>query len=191
VPDGLTTTEYAVLGLLAFGESSGYDLAAAARRSIDYMWAPSRSQIYKVMPRLVAAGLAESRGVPQQGRPDKALYRITPRGQAELRSWIEQVDDEPPGGGAVFLLKLFFAWVAPPEAARAQLDAYRRQLERNLAAFEEMERSPLRDEPVNSVLALRHGIARARATLEWADEAGRLLDDPERNRLSAKRESAR
>ena len=54
-----------------------------------------------------------------------------------------------------------------------------------------MERSPLRDEPVYSVLALRHGIARARATLEWADEAGRLLDDPERNRLSAKRGSAR
>jgi DNA-binding PadR family transcriptional regulator len=30
-----TTTEYAVLGLLAPGESSGYDLARAAARSID------------------------------------------------------------------------------------------------------------------------------------------------------------
>ena len=76
----LSTTDYSVLGLLAFGESSGYDLVRAASRSIDYMWAPSRSQIYKVLPRLVAWGLAESREVEQHDRPDKALYRITEAG---------------------------------------------------------------------------------------------------------------
>ena len=101
----LSTTEHAVLGLLAFGESSGYDLARYAERSIDYMWAPSRSQIYKVLPRLVDRGLAESREVAQRGRPDKALFRITPAGLSTLRSWVEDVEDDPPGGPAVFLLK--------------------------------------------------------------------------------------
>jgi PadR family transcriptional regulator, regulatory protein AphA len=187
----LNTTEYAVLGLLAFGESSGYDLARSARRSIDYMWAPSRSQIYKVLPRLVDRSLAERREVEQRSRPDKALFRITPSGLTTLRSWVEHVEEDPPGGSAMFLLKLFFGWVAPPKAARAQLEAYTKLLEKNLGEFEEMERSPLPDEPVHSRLALRHGIARARATLEWADEARALLGEPAGGGLSATRGSPR
>jgi DNA-binding PadR family transcriptional regulator len=173
----LTTTEYAVLGLLAFGESSGYDLVREASRSIDYMWAPSRSQIYKVLPRLVGWGLAESREVEQQGRPDKALYRITDAGLAQLRSWIETEEDDPAGGPAVFLMKLFFGWVAPPDAARTQLALYRRLVAKHLAEFEEMERGlPERGEPAHSRVALRHGILRARATLDWADEAASMLE---------------
>jgi DNA-binding PadR family transcriptional regulator len=165
-----------VLGLLAFGESSGYDLVRLAGRSIEYMWAPSRSQIYKVLPRLVGWGLAESREVEQRGRPDKALYRITGAGLEELRSWVATVEEDPAGGSEVFLLKLFFAWVAPADAARRQLDLYRRSVDRRLAAFEEMERGlPERGEPVHSRIALRHGILRARATLRWAEEAAALL----------------
>jgi DNA-binding PadR family transcriptional regulator len=188
-----TTTEYGVLGLLASGESSGYDLSRAAARSIGYMWAPSRSQIYKVLPRLVAAGYAESREVEQHGRPDKAIYRITPAGLDALRAWVETVEDESLG---VYVMKLFFAWTASPEAAREQLALYRSQAERHLAEFEEMERnlSGL-DEPVHSRVALRHGILRARATLEWAKEAAALLESEARawkpRRLSGSRRSAR
>ena len=40
------------------------------------VWTPSRSQIYKVLPRLVANGLARVREVEQRGRPDKALYEV-------------------------------------------------------------------------------------------------------------------
>ncbi|HLM37415.1 MAG TPA: PadR family transcriptional regulator [Gaiellaceae bacterium] len=191
--DRLTTTEYGVLGLLAFGESSGYDLARAAARSIGYMWAPSRSQIYKVLPRLVAAGYAEGREVEQHGRPDKAIYRITPAGMAALRLWVENVEEASPG---IFVMKLFFAWTASPQAAQEQLALYRSQVERHLAAFEEMERTlSSRDEPVHSRVALRHGILRARATLEWAKQADAMLESaaegwsPER--LSGRRRSPR
>jgi DNA-binding PadR family transcriptional regulator len=171
----LTTTEHAVLGLLSDGERSGYDLARAAARTIGHMWVPSRSQIYRVLPRLVRWGLAESREVEQQGRPDKAVYRITDRGIEMLRAWVERVEEEPAGGTGVFSLKLFFAGVAPPEAANAQLDTYRRLVERRLGELEEMERNLAPDASVYDEIALRHGIIRARATLEWADEAQDVL----------------
>jgi PadR family transcriptional regulator, regulatory protein AphA len=180
----MTTTEHAVLGLLAFGERSGYDLARAASRSIGYMWAPSRSQIYKVLPRLVEWGLATTREVEQQGRPDKALYRLTPAGRQALRSWVEEVEDDPAGGNSVFLLKLFFGWTAAPEAAANQLEAYRGLLERRLAEFEALEAGLEDDEPVHSRIALRHGIARARATLEWVEDARRLLERGQRPQRS-------
>ena len=91
------TTVVAVLGLLAFGERSGYDLSRVAAESIGYMWAPSRSQIYKVLPRLVEWGLATSRPVAQERRPDKQLYRLSEAGQARLAAWVGQVEEDPDG----------------------------------------------------------------------------------------------
>ena len=179
-----TLTEYAMLGLLADGESSGYDLARAADRSIGYMWAPSRSQIYKVLPRLVAWGLATSREVEQRGRPDKAIYRITPAGRATLRAWLEDDAEAPQAGGTVFLLKLFLAGAAPPEAGLRQLEAYRTRLERRLAAFEAMERDPPDGQTVYDRIALAHGLAQARATLAWADDVRPQLEREARRRRS-------
>jgi DNA-binding PadR family transcriptional regulator len=173
--DQLTTTEYAVLGLLSDGERSGYDLARVAARTIEYMGVPSRSQIYRVLPRLVRWGLAESREIEQQGRPDKALYRVTDRGMVLLRAWVERVEEDPAGGVNVYFLKLLFAAVAPPEAAQGQLEAYRQVVERRLGELEEMERNLASDAPVYDQIALRHGIIRTRATLAWADEAEEAL----------------
>jgi DNA-binding PadR family transcriptional regulator len=183
--DQLTTTEYAVLGLLSDGERSGYDLARVAARTIEYMGVPSRSQIYRVLPRLVRWGLAESREIEQQGRPDKALYRVTDRGMDLLRAWVERVEDDPAGGVNVYFLKLLFAAVAPPEAAQGQLEAYRQVVERRLGELEEMERNRASDATVYDQIALRHGIIRTRATLAWADEAEAALQrayaDPMKN----------
>ena len=164
-----------MLGLVAEGPRSGYDLAQVAARSTGYLWAPSRSQIYKVLPRLVERGLARSTAVEQHGRPDKSVYELTAAGCRTLRTWVETVEDDPAGGAPVFLLKILFGFVATPDAVRAQIAAYRRLLERNLAAFERQEAGLADDEPVYSLIALRHGIARARATLAWADEADQLL----------------
>jgi len=107
----------------------------------------------------------------QQSRPANEALR-----REFFRTWIETVEEEPNGGAPVFLLKILFGFAASPEAVRAQIVAYRRLLERNLAAFERQEAGLPDDEPVYSLIALRHGIARARATLAWAEEAERLLD---------------
>jgi DNA-binding PadR family transcriptional regulator len=180
----LTTTEYAILGLLAAGASSGYDLARAADRSIAYMWAPSRSQIYKVLPRLVSWGLATSREIEQRGRPDKAVYRVTTAGRSALRAWLEDDTEDPERGGDLFLLKLFLAGSAPPEAALRQLDAYRARLEHRLRVFEQMERELHDDEPVYGRVALAHGLAQVRATLAWTEQARPQLERVVRRRPS-------
>src|SRR6266498_3414253 len=69
----LSTTEGAVLGLIAFGERSGYELSRLAANSVEHLWTPSQSQIYKTLPRLVSRGLARTRRIEQRDRPDKSL----------------------------------------------------------------------------------------------------------------------
>ena len=147
----------------------------AAKRGIGYIWAPSRSQIYKVLRRLEDAGLVAQRPVAQRGRPDKVVYRITKSGRAALVAWVEEVEDEPTGGPSVFLLKFLFAWAAPPEAALAQLDAYERHLNRTVAHFEERVRQLPPGDPPHALAALRHGIARGKTTLQWIGETRKTM----------------
>ena len=171
----LSTTEGAVLGMLIFGERSGYEIARDAEDSVAYIWTPSRSQVYKVLPRLVESGLARSREIPQQKRPDKAVYRLTPLGHRTLRAWVEKVEHEP-ADSAIFPLKLFICGIASAQAADAQLAAYRRWLERRLAKYEDLRRRPGEaGYHFHPQLVLGHGTTRLRALLAWTDEAGHAL----------------
>ena len=165
-----------MLGLLAFGERSGYDLARLAERSVAYLWTPSQSQIYKTLPRLLSRGLARRRGVAQKDRPDKSLYRITAQGRRALRRWLDEVEEEPTGGRVIFPLKLFFCEFASPATAQAQLAAYRRFLERRLVRYEALRESPRRSASTYPQHVLEHGIARIRATLAWIDETAAAFD---------------
>jgi PadR family transcriptional regulator AphA len=172
----ITTTEGAVLGLLATaGERSGYELAKLAENGVAYLWTPSRSQIYKVLPRLVTARFARMREVEQRGRPDKALYEVTSVGLEALRAWLEEVEEEPAGGRVVFALKLFLCDFASPATALAHLAAYRRFLERRLESYERLEARAASSRRYPEHL-LRHGLARVRATLAWIDDTTAAIE---------------
>ena len=175
--ENISATEGAVLGLLAAsGEHSGYELSRLAERSVAFLWTPSQSQIYKVLPRLAAAGLARVREIEQRRRPDKALYRITPAGREALRVWLEEVEDEPASGRVVFALKIFFCEFASPGTALAQLAAYRTFLMRRLDKYEQIE-TQSQDSPTSyQTHVLRHGLTRVRATLEWIDATAAAIE---------------
>ena len=172
----LSDTEYAVLGLLTLGERSGYELDKLARRSIGYFWQPAKSKIYAILPRLVERGHAVSSAVAQDGRPDKRLYRITPAGEASLRSWL--VSGEPVSRMTRdgLLVKLFFGGLGELDGLRAQLLERKREAEQKLAELEEIDRNLDREEDFFPYLTLLHGLEVTRAMVKWADEALRELD---------------
>jgi DNA-binding PadR family transcriptional regulator len=172
----LDVTSLVVLGLVALEPGSGYDLARLADRSVGYLWAPSRSQIYKVLPRLVSHGLATAKRIRQRARPDKAVYSITPTGRRLLRRWLSEIDDELVGDPNVFALKLFFCDLVPASTAHAQLDGYRRFLEFRLGRYHGMSRTPSEGENIFPQLVLRRAIIRTEATLDWVTEASDALD---------------
>jgi len=94
----LTTTSYAVLGLLAVRPRSAYDLVRQIKRSnVRLIWPRAESKLYEEPKTLVAHGLA-SAAVARTGARRRSVYRITPRGRHALRQWL----DEP---GAALLLE--------------------------------------------------------------------------------------
>ena len=172
---GLSDTEYAILGLLTFGERSGYELNKLVQRSIGYFWRPAKSKIYEILPRLVARNLATASAVAQDKRPDKQLYRITAAGEAELRRWLDSRDEVVGVRRDGLLLKLFFGAHADLDALQAQVVERRRRAEERLAELEEIERTIDKDEDFFPYLTLLHGLEDARSTIAWADDALALL----------------
>jgi DNA-binding PadR family transcriptional regulator len=172
----LSDTECAVLGLLTFGERSGYELDRLARRSIGYFWRPAKSRIYAILPRLVERGYAVSSTVEQTARPDKRLYRLTPRGSGVLREWLDS--DEPVRGLSRdgLLLKLFFGANADAGALRQQVAERKRLAEEQLAELERIERTIDRDLDFFPYLTLLHGLEDARSTIVWAEQALEALE---------------
>jgi DNA-binding PadR family transcriptional regulator len=163
----LTTTEGVVLGLLSEGERSGYDLLKRAEGSVAHMWSPAKSQLYAVLPRLVAAGLATRRDVRQTARPDKQVYRLTRAGRAAVREWLETA---PPKSWDELLLKVFFAKLSSRTALLRQLDDYEAQQRAMLDAYQAI--SPATR---HGALTLEYGLELVPVRLAWLDKARREL----------------
>ena len=173
----IPTTSYAVLGLLTFGEMSGYDVAKVADQSIGFFFTPAKSQIYSELRRLVSLGYATEREVEQDRRPDKRLYRITDRGRRALREWLETGEVE---GGEIkspFLVKVFFGAHMSREALLAQVREMRRRDAEQLQVLKQIETMIRdRDEMFFPNLTLRCGLAHTRALIRWEDEVIRELE---------------
>ena len=175
-----TRTELAVLGLLAWaGESSGYELHKRAERSVGFIWAPARSQLYAVLKRLHAEGLVHGRRVRQSERPDKRLFSLTEAGEAVLREWLGTVEVIEPEDRDGVLLKVFFGAHGDPEAGRLQLLDYRRRASERLATYREIERTfegEAGGDALRRLQTLRFGMALMGASVAWADETLAVLE---------------
>ncbi len=112
-----------MLALLAIeGERSGYDLLKSVSSAIGFVWGPARSQLYTLLPRLVRDGLAESRHVTQERRPDKQVYRLSDEGGRVLGAWLETVE---PGQDERFYLRLFVGGLSTPAQAIEHVEQFR------------------------------------------------------------------
>lgn len=165
----LTTTEAAVLALLAIeGENSGYDLLKKVSTAIGYVWAPAKSQLYALLPRLVRDGLAEGRRIVQSDRPDKTLYAITVDGRAALQNWLETVEPE---AEEAFYLRLFVGALTTPEVLVRHVEAFQTLNAERLAALRAIEpTNTRRGNDWYHFFLLRLGIERRELLARWADD---------------------
>src|SRR3989440_1164812 len=103
----LTTTSYAILGLLAIKPWTTYELTQQMDRSLGRFWPRAQSKLYEEPKKLVAEGLARA-SKEAVGRRRRTVYAITPKGRRALAAWLTE-----PGAGPVLefeqLLKVFFS----------------------------------------------------------------------------------
>jgi PadR family transcriptional regulator, regulatory protein AphA len=123
VSDQLTTTSYAMLGLLAIKPWTAYELAKQMERSLRHFWPRAESRVYEEPKRLARLGLARATAQTVGQRP-KTLYTITPKGRRALARWLEERGDDPKLESEA-LLKVFFSDHGTKDSALANIAAIR------------------------------------------------------------------
>lgn len=175
-------TGWAVLGMLARGPRSGYQIAGALTRGLGgNLFARGPSEAYEEPRRLEALGWAEST-VEWQGRRSRRSYRLTAAGRRALGTWFTR-PSAPPVVEVEALLKVFFADATPTADPRvpvqevadwaAQRFREGEQVLARYAAGDNPHQAPLR--LVRLVLLANLELTDAFA--RWAERARRELDE--------------
>lgn len=117
----LTTTSYAILGLLSLRSWTTYELAQQMQRALGQFWPRAESKLYEEPKKLVAHGCATAT-VEHVGQRRRTVYAITPKGREVLEAWIPETS---PGPVIEFegLVRVFFAEHGTKADVLAAIDA--------------------------------------------------------------------
>lgn len=162
--------KHALLGLLAKGPASGYELTKEFELSLANVWSARHSQIYPELRRMADHGWLE---VGDEGSRGRKEYRITDTGRAELRHWLTEVAPERSGRNES-MLRVFFLWTLEPEEAADYLDAEAAVYRAGGDALERLDAAVPWDTSGADLmgrLALEQGRRWSRMQAEWAEWA--------------------
>ena len=110
---------HGLLGLLAEGPASGYDLARRFTEVLGSIWPAQHPKIYAELGKLAGEGLVE---VESEGPRRRKAYRITDAGLAEVKRWLTEVEVDHTMRLQPLLRSLFF-WLMDADDLRRHLES--------------------------------------------------------------------
>ena len=140
----LSTTEYAVLGVLAEGPSHGFAISKQldSTAELGRVFTVRRPLVYRALDRLVESGYAEAVSTEKgDAGPKRVIHRITRPGRRRLDLWLTEPALHVRDLRIEFLLKLTFIrryGDSPLELIRDQRTA----LDQTLSALDEARSEP-------------------------------------------------
>ncbi|MEQ3635961.1 PadR family transcriptional regulator [Alcanivorax sp.] len=168
---------HAILVLLQDQEASGYDLAREFANSIGLVWNATHQQIYLELGKLNDQSMVKYRHIPQDGKPDKKLYRITDEGRDDLVRWLRK-PAAPPRIRDAFMVKIAGGSMSDSASIIQELDDQADLRRERLNTFEALAAKlddTHQDRDLFTYLTLRRGILDQQAWLHWADEVRSAL----------------
>jgi DNA-binding PadR family transcriptional regulator len=169
---------HGLLGLLADGPASGYDLLKIFDQSLAFIWPATQSQLYGELNRLADDGLIV---VSDEGPRRRKEYTITPAGRAELEHWLTDVEPDRIRRNDA-MLRVFFLGTLTPAKAKAYLEHEAAVHDYFEQVLSEVERE--RDWDADSLsrygrLVLESGIRYSHTLGDWARWAAKQIDELE------------
>jgi PadR family transcriptional regulator AphA len=171
-PQELTATGKVILGMLAFGKNTGYEIKQFVDTSTRFFWAASYGQIYPELKRLEDQGLVRGRSQPSGGRA-RTVFELTAAGTAALNHWLSSEDEQLYELRDEGMLKLFFSDCLPGRRIE-NIRAMRQRQERKLAQLRAIV--PLAQHgPEGPRLTLELGIGFTQWMVDWCTATERRL----------------
>jgi DNA-binding PadR family transcriptional regulator len=109
--------EHIILGLLVATDMHGYEIYQSLSHDLSHAWYVGLSQVYALLKRLEHHGKVTSELQPQENRPARKVYCITPEGRRAFHNWVYAPVTRIRDLRLEFLTKLFFiCYLALPDA---------------------------------------------------------------------------
>lgn len=125
--------KHGLLGLLTYGDMSGYDLEKLFKRSIGFFWKAQISQIYRDLHDMEKKGWLTSDRIIQTDKPNKQVFHITESGMSELDRWLTDYDVSGDFNLRIgILVRVFFSLRRPKEELIFLLERYRQGCQKAL-----------------------------------------------------------
>lgn len=126
------------LGLLSVREACGYDLKKTFETSFKHFFPAGYGSIYPALADLAASGLVECEEIPQVGKPDRKVYRITDAGK---QAFVEALHKTEPQHKlrSEFLALIYFADLVDESRLAEVLDERVEQLRETVRHIERHE----------------------------------------------------
>ncbi|MDR3085729.1 MAG: PadR family transcriptional regulator [Christensenellaceae bacterium] len=179
--------KHGLLGLLNYGDMTGYALDKAFNASLGFFWQGQMSQIYRELAAMEHSGWLTSERVIQDEKPNKKVYHITCSGKAELQNWLASPESDIADAMRIrsaFLMRVFFAGETSAEQAVQLLAAFRDACLTALASLDDASGAiKAYGAMINSEERTRYwkiassfGESYYRAEIEWAEKAIAMLE---------------
>lgn len=165
---------HGLLGLLAEGPASGYDLTRRFQETLGAVWPAQHPQIYAELGRLTELAWIE---VDSRGPRGRKAYRITPAGLAEVRGWLSDTPVDHSLRLESVLRSVLF-WLMEPGDLEAHLERERRHFAEQSALYQALADAKARGDyghsPQTQALrvAAEAGARMYQALADWAAWAG-------------------
>ena len=142
--------------MLTDGEASGYDLKKEFESSFSHFFAAGYGSIYPALNSLAREGLVECRHIPQEGKPDRKVYKIT---EAGLEHLLAALDNPCPSHKvrSEFLATMCFSHLMTREQIETVLENRLGEMTDYLQLFKEFETDCMDDWPPGARFVLGFG----------------------------------
>lgn len=157
---------FAILTTVKQSDSTGYDLTKILSQR--HLWKASHQQVYRDCNKLQEMGLLHCEVEPQEGKPDRKVYRITSQGIAAVERMVSETTYKPEVLRLPSMVHLEAGSQAYFESAITMLTA---QIESLTTAIEETD-----DRCVKLRLQLERGVRQAELTFAQASMGGELVE---------------
>jgi DNA-binding PadR family transcriptional regulator len=173
-------TRYVLLGLLQEENLSGYDMKKIIEIRMPFFWQESYGQIYPELSNMKEEGLIEISNTCSTGdiKREKVRYNITPKGQEELKKWME-AENEKDTSRSEFLLKMYLSTDRNLDEMRRHITKFKEQSEEKLVQFKMFDLQLNQNKEIHNkhkqiLYVLNLGMRQAKLYIDWSKD---VLED--------------
>ncbi len=164
------TMEYALLGFFRQQPRHGYELYQqfSDPAGLWQVWRLKQSQFYALLAKLEAAGYLSATLHPQDARPPRKMFHLTPAGQTAFLAWVKSPVAHARQIRMEFLTKLYFAQQEGDEVVQ-QLIAQQKVICRTWLAQHQAQAQSAQQQPGFSHFVTQFRLSQLESILAWLE----------------------